>query len=164
MTDCHRANIPKIIASVDSFVRIVGAEKEVCVFGSCSKIPIPPLFGKTVSLSSKVSAHGERVWLLLTFFAQLNNTMLKSINIFDPNFNVNVIKRAVLSLECTLVRLKINDLAFDVHGFTDPIVGEQAKKLILNALQSTLEKLVTSNAQDFIKKDINSRIQQWLRE
>eukprot|EP00013_Stygamoeba_regulata_P020362 CAMPEP_0177656634 /NCGR_PEP_ID=MMETSP0447-20121125/15689_1 /TAXON_ID=0 /ORGANISM="Stygamoeba regulata, Strain BSH-02190019" /LENGTH=281 /DNA_ID=CAMNT_0019160801 /DNA_START=134 /DNA_END=979 /DNA_ORIENTATION=- len=146
----------QIVATVKAYAKVEGATKKVCVpIVGCKHVPIPPLFGKTVSTSATVTATLDSVTMRFDALLQLDSSKLV---ITDPNS----VKAATVAAKVNAVKMSIGKISIDVHGFDDPIIGKTVTDLVVKLLQDRIQSVVEDAVEGPAKDAMNDAIAQWL--
>eukprot|EP00013_Stygamoeba_regulata_P020020 CAMPEP_0177645878 /NCGR_PEP_ID=MMETSP0447-20121125/9480_1 /TAXON_ID=0 /ORGANISM="Stygamoeba regulata, Strain BSH-02190019" /LENGTH=282 /DNA_ID=CAMNT_0019148383 /DNA_START=203 /DNA_END=1051 /DNA_ORIENTATION=+ len=146
----------QLVATLNAFAKVTGATKHVCVpIIGCHDVPLPPLFGKTISVSATVTATMDQVAFSAAALLQVDANKLV---ITDPNS----IREATVAAKVSSTSVTIGHVAIDVHGFDDPIIGKTVTDLVVKLLQDRIRGVISSEVEGPITDAMNSAIAQWL--
>jgi hypothetical protein len=146
----------QIVATVHAYAKVVGATKSVCIpIIGCHDVPLPPLFGQTISTSATVTATLSAVSFRADALMQLDASKLV---LTDPNS----IKEAAVAVKVNSDSVHIGQVSIDVHGFDDPIIGQTVTNLIVGLLQSKIQDALSGAVEGPIRDNLNAAITSWL--
>jgi len=139
-------------ASLDVSGQVQGAVQSVCIpIIGCHDIPLPPLFGQTVSVSGTLTSHMDSINVLVQIFLQVDPSQ---IDFSDPNS----LKKATAAAKVQVVNISIGNISASISGFNDPIIGQPLTNLVVGAFQSQIAGLIESNASGPITSALNNAI------